>query len=62
MPTVDPLTVAGQNLKVLFDRTKKSKTVLDAKWIKKCVDAGKILAYKFEWAGCLVTGKERLVS
>jgi len=59
--TVDPLTSAGQNLNALF-RNKKGKTVLDAQWVRKCVDAGKILAYKSDWAGCRVTGKERSVS
>jgi hypothetical protein len=59
---VDPLTLAGQNLNVLFHNNKKGKTVLDSRWIQKCVDAGKILAYKFQWAGCKLTGKERSVS
>lgn len=58
---VDPRSAAGQNLYIQFYNNKKGKTILDSRWVKECVQAKELLAWRSNWAGCRVTGKERSV-
>ncbi|KAL0574704.1 hypothetical protein V5O48_007262 [Marasmius crinis-equi] len=54
---VDPLKPSGQNLFRQY-AGKKGKIVLDARWIKECIAAGRLQSYHTNWAGCKVIGNE----
>ncbi|CAG7853782.1 SubName: Full=Uncharacterized protein {ECO:0000313/EMBL:CCA68050.1} [Serendipita indica DSM 11827] len=56
---VDATSIEGHNLYIMFNNTRKSKTVLDSRWVSECIDAGKVLGFRDDWGGCRVTGKER---
>ncbi|KAJ7594576.1 hypothetical protein C8J56DRAFT_927082 [Mycena floridula] len=54
---VDPFMPSGQNLYRQY-ATKKTKTILDARWVHECIKAGKLQTYASDWAGCKVVGNE----
>ncbi|TFK25250.1 hypothetical protein FA15DRAFT_668790 [Coprinopsis marcescibilis] len=55
---VDPYKTSGQNLYRQY-AGKKGKVILDARWIRECIRADKLMTYSTNWAGCKVTGEEQ---
>ncbi|EIW83009.1 hypothetical protein CONPUDRAFT_152053 [Coniophora puteana RWD-64-598 SS2] len=58
---VDPSKESGQNLYRQY-AGKKGKIVLDARWIHECIRAGALQTYHTNYAGCKVTGQEKVIS
>lgn len=57
---VDPTKESGQSLFLQYIG-KKGKVVLDAKWVYKCVESGRLQTYQSNFANCKVNGTERYV-
>ncbi|KAH8083793.1 hypothetical protein BXZ70DRAFT_958142 [Cristinia sonorae] len=57
---VDPYKESGQNLYRQY-AGKKGKIVLSANWVYECVKAGALQTYVNNWAGCKVTGQEKVI-
>ncbi|THH13218.1 hypothetical protein EW146_g6976 [Bondarzewia mesenterica] len=57
---VNPHKESGQNLYRQY-AGKKTKIVLDARWVHECVRAGALQTFQTNWAGCKVTGTEEVV-
>ncbi|KAI0949447.1 hypothetical protein AcW1_009058 [Taiwanofungus camphoratus] len=58
---VDPHKESGQNLYRQYVG-KKGKIVLSAIWVLECVKAGALQTYHNNFAGCKVTGTEKVIS
>ncbi|EMD37492.1 hypothetical protein CERSUDRAFT_123436 [Gelatoporia subvermispora B] len=56
---VDPHKESGQSLYRLY-AGKKNKMVLNANWVLECVKAGTLQTYHNNYAGCKVTGTEKV--
>ncbi|KAI0041007.1 hypothetical protein FA95DRAFT_1502009 [Auriscalpium vulgare] len=57
---VDPHKESGQNLYRQY-AGKKTKIVLDARWVRECVKSGVLQNYSTNFAGCKVTGNEQVI-
>ncbi|KAJ7838873.1 hypothetical protein B0H13DRAFT_2367164 [Mycena leptocephala] len=51
------LTRSGQNLYCQY-ANKKSKAVLDARWIRECIKVAALQTFATNWAGCNLDGTE----
>ncbi|KAH9949642.1 hypothetical protein B0H21DRAFT_804204 [Amylocystis lapponica] len=58
---VDPHKESGQNLYRQYIG-KKGKIVLSANWVIECISLGVLQTYHHNWAGCKVTGTEKILS
>ncbi|KAI6117797.1 hypothetical protein EV401DRAFT_1559905 [Pisolithus croceorrhizus] len=56
---VDPHKESGQNLYRQY-AGKKGKVVLHYRWIHECIRVGALQTFQNNWAGCKVTGTEKL--
>ncbi|KIK45091.1 hypothetical protein CY34DRAFT_801945 [Suillus luteus UH-Slu-Lm8-n1] len=56
---VDPHKESGQNLYRQY-AGKKGKIVLHYRWVHECVRAGALQTFQNNWAGCKVTGTEKV--
>ncbi|KAG8213819.1 hypothetical protein J3R82DRAFT_10534 [Butyriboletus roseoflavus] len=56
---VDPHKESGQNLFRQY-AGKKGKIVLHSRWVHECVRAGALQTFQNNWAGCKVTGTEKV--
>ncbi|KAK7057222.1 hypothetical protein R3P38DRAFT_2840037 [Favolaschia claudopus] len=54
---VDPHKRSGQNLYRQY-ANKKGKVVLDARWIRECINTAALQTFATNWAGCKVNGTE----
>ncbi|OCH93102.1 hypothetical protein OBBRIDRAFT_817944 [Obba rivulosa] len=57
---VDPHKESGQNLYRQYVG-KKNKIVLNANWVLECVKTGTLQTYHNNYAGCKVTGNEKVI-
>ena len=55
---VDPTKDSGQSLYLQYIG-KRGKVVLDAQWVYKCIQAGRLQTYQSNFANCKVNGSER---
>jgi hypothetical protein len=57
---VNPHKRSGQNLYRQY-ANKKTKAVLDARWIRECIKAAALQTFATNWAGCKLDGTETSV-